>query len=119
MEETCLVAIISDPIFPCDHFSSFTKLVRVTGWMYRFVHNRQARRKQFVQNTGPLIVEELEQAQIYWLSVTQLSSFNTKIVALQKNNCLPRFSVLLSLNPFLDDKNILRVGGREQNSQLN
>ena len=23
MEETCLVAIISDPIFPCDHCSSF------------------------------------------------------------------------------------------------
>ena len=119
MEETCLVAIISDPIFPCDHFSSFTKLVRVTAWMYRFVHNCQARRKRLVQNTGPLIVEELEQAENYWLRVTQLSSFNTEIVTLQKSKCLPRSSILLSLSPFLDDKNILRVGGRERNSQLN
>ena len=119
MEETCLVAIISDPIFPCDHFSSFTKLVRVTAWMYRFVHNCQARRKRLVQNTGPLTVEELEQAENYWLHVTQLSSFNTEIVTLQKSKCLPRSSILLSLSPFLDDKNILRVGGRERNSQLN
>ena len=92
MEETCLVAIISDPIFPCDHFSSFTKLVRVTAWMYRFVHNCQAHRKHLVQNTGPLIMEELEQAENYWLCVTQLSSFNTEIVTLQKSKCLPRSS---------------------------
>ena len=64
-------------------------------------------------------MEELEQAENYWLCVTQLSSFNTEIVTLQISRCLPRSRILLSLSPFLDNKNILHVGGREKNSQLN
>ena len=115
IKETCHVAIISDLIFPYNHFCSFTNLCEsLVGCIVLCITVKCTESILF-----KILVEEFEQAENYGLRVTQLSSFNTEIVNLQKSKCLPRSNVLLSLSPFLDDKYIRRVGGCEQNLQLN
>ena len=101
-EELCShIVIISDPIVPCDRFSSFTRLVRVTAWVKRFLYNCLAKKEGSLLNTSPLTVDELDEAQNYWLS--QIACFSSDIETLRKKTSLPRSSSLLTLRPFLDE----------------
>ena len=120
INEICSHAAVvrTEPIFPLDHFSSFTRLKRVTAWMLRFVFNCRARQKKLVRVSGPLTVSELDKAVTYWVSISQSAHFATEVAALQSNTSLPKSSPLLSLNPFLDETGLLRVGGRQRNSKL-
>lgn len=106
------------PVFPLDRFSSFTRLKRVTAWMLRFIFNCQSRREKLARMSGPLAVSELNKAVTYWVSLSQSAHFASEIVAVRTRNSLPKASPLLSLNPFLDEAGLLRVGGRQQNSNL-
>ena len=82
------------------------------------MYNCQARVKGLIRNTQPLAVNELDQARNYWLRVAQSTCFGPEIEALKKKADLSRSSSLLTLRPFLDDEQLLRVGGRQQNSQM-
>ena len=116
-EEICShVLIISDPIIPRDQFSSFTRLTRVTAWVKRFVKNVQAKVKKLAPRIGPLSVIKLEQAEVYWLRVCQTDSFSSEIEALKKKAHLLKSSRLISLRPLIDDKQLLSVGGRQENA---
>ncbi len=108
VEEICSHVLI--PIIPRDQFSSFTRLTRVTAWVKRFVNNFQAKVKKLAPRIGPLRVIELEQAEVYWLRVCQTDSFSSEKAHLLKS------SRLISLRPFIDDKQLLRVGGRQENA---
>ncbi len=117
VEEICShVLIISDPIIPRDQFSSFTRLTRVTAWVKRFVNNVQAKVKKLAPRIGPSGVIELEQAEVYWLRVCQTDSFSSEIEALKKKAHLLKSSCLISLRPLIDNKQLLRVGGRQENA---
>ena len=48
---------------------------------------------------------------------SQVAHFAEEIALLESGKDLPRGSILLSLHPFVDPHGVLRVGGREQNSQ--
>ena len=65
-----------------------------------------------------LIITELREAKHYWISCVQYDQFSREIEILRSKSSLPSGSSLLSLNPFLDDKNIVRVGGRLSNAKL-
>ena len=114
VEEICSHVLI--PIIPRDQFSSFTRLTRVTAWVKRFVNNFQAKVKKLAPRIGPLSVIELEQAEVYWLRVCQTDSFSSEIEALKKKAHLLKSSRLISLRPLIDDKQLLRVGGRQENA---
>ena len=120
VNEICSRAAVvrTEPVFPLDRFSNFTRLKRVTAWMLRFVSNCQARQKKLVRMSGPLTVRELNKAVTYWVSLSQFAHFAAEIVAVKSPASLPKSSTLLSLNPFLDEVGLLRVGGRQQNSKL-
>ena len=120
VNEICSHAAVvrTEPVFPLDRFSNFTRLKRVTAWMLRFVSNCQARQKKLVRMSGPLTVRELNKAVTYLVSLSQFAHFAAEIVAVKSPASLPKSSTLLSLNPFLDEVGLLRVGGRQQNSKL-
>ncbi|XP_076660830.1 uncharacterized protein LOC143364282, partial [Halictus rubicundus] len=67
---------------------------------------------------GPLSVEEIHLANERILTLIQQHSFSEEIHALKTGSELPSKSKLLCLSPFLDEKGILRVGGRLQNSKF-
>lgn len=66
-----------------------------------------------------LSVDELDEAKIVLIQAYQQKYFGNEIRKLQEKNKLPKESKLKSLYPFLDKNNVLRVGGRLQNSEFN
>ncbi|GFW80023.1 DUF5641 domain-containing protein [Trichonephila clavipes] len=60
----------------------------------------------------------MEEAEIYLIKQVQLCSFYTEIRAMQNGDDICNKSKILNLSPFLDDKGIIRVGGRLKHSQL-
>ncbi|XP_055928642.1 uncharacterized protein LOC129959774 [Argiope bruennichi] len=94
-------------------FSSYTKLLRITAWIYRFLNNCKSRQ----HFTSELTTDELNKARNYWISVVQKQSFSVEINALEHNRSLPKSSKISRFHPFLKD-NILRLGGRLQFARI-
>ncbi|GFX52632.1 integrase catalytic domain-containing protein [Trichonephila clavipes] len=91
-----------------DKHSSLLKLLRITSYIFRFVN--ALRGKDSVK--GPLAAEELSNAEILWVKVTQNDIYTSEITCLKSNKTLQKDSKLLCLNPFLDDNGDLRVTER-------
>ncbi|GFY79213.1 integrase_H2C2 domain-containing protein [Trichonephila inaurata madagascariensis] len=73
-------------------FSNLQKLLRVTSWVLRFVHNI---RNRFNKRSDELTTEEI-------------------ISCLRASKLVLKTSVILELNLFLDTDELIRVGGRLQ-----
>lgn len=115
--------------------SNLQRLLRVTVYCRRFISNSRSTQGPKLDGTNPrkcnpVKVEEIHEAQEFWIKTTQNMAFHQEIdllkkekSQLQKNNpdCeeyLPTTSTIYSLRPFLDEKDILRVGGRLKNSKF-
>lgn len=88
-------------------FSSFTKLLRSMAYVLRFAHNLRNPDKY----TGPLSSSELHESRRMLIIQVQGSAFS-HVRRLLKNNKAPQDKHLMSLNVFLDQDSIIRVGGR-------
>ncbi|GFU95142.1 DUF5641 domain-containing protein [Trichonephila clavipes] len=116
-EHTVLTLNFNQTFF--DHLLSrsnrFLIIVRVLSFLYRFLFNI---RNPTNKKRGPLTSDEMEEAEIYLMKQVQLSSFYTEIRAMQNGYDICNKSKILNLSPFLDDKGIIRVGGRLKHSRL-
>lgn len=94
-------------------FSSLGTLLHVTAYCLRWrsIKNENS-------DSDILTVEEVERARIRWLKLVQTTYFAKEITCLQKKRPLPRNSSILSLNPKLDERGLLRVDGRLEESTL-
>lgn len=107
------------PVLNLVDFSSFTRLKRVTSWVFRFIHNCRSHKLQ----TEPihemyLTTGELHKAEVHWYLNAQLAHFSEEFAAIKSKSDLNRSSSILSLRPFIDSSGLLRVGGRQQHSQM-
>ncbi|GFU36338.1 integrase catalytic domain-containing protein [Nephila pilipes] len=75
-------------------------------------------RNPLQRTTGNLTVPELSAALICLVRSVQFVYFSKDIQCIMKGEKLSNSSKLLNLSPFLDEKNVLRVGGRLQHSEL-
>ncbi|XP_066914234.1 uncharacterized protein [Clytia hemisphaerica] len=80
----------------------------------------------FWQNETPNVerslhptIEEVNGAERLIITTTQQVKFTDEIAALQKQNHVSEHSPISSLNPFIDESGVLRVGGRLRRSNLN
>jgi hypothetical protein len=112
-QELFTAPVIEVPNFICK-YSSFSKLIRITAFVHRFVHNI---RNSSDKRTGVLTADEICQATEFVVRTIQAAEFQLEISALRQNQPIQKSSKLLSLNPFLDSSGILRVGGRLQKHQ--
>lgn len=96
--------------------SSFTKLKRIIAYVWRFVNNARSKRVDRLQ--GPLQIIELNQSQDTIIKTVQAQTFSREIGALIKQQVIGKQSKLYNLDPFVDSKGILRVGGRLRNAFL-
>lgn len=82
-------------------FSDYRKLLRVIGYCFRFIRNLQGKK-------------------VYgYLQLTEEKYAESKVISSVQNLHFTRTSrELQSLNPFYNDSNVLRVGGRLTNSFL-
>ncbi|GFX93588.1 uncharacterized protein TNCV_1587651 [Trichonephila clavipes] len=80
-----------------------------------FLHNS---RNPCVKRSVQLDYSEVNEAELCLIKNLQASVFQEEIEFLAKGGCNSKKDTLFSLNPFLDGNQILRVGGRLQNSDL-
>ena len=68
-EPNLAITTVEEPSL-LDRFSNYTRLKRVTAWMFRFVHNCVPNTsKRTPSNT--LTTEELQSAEWYWIQIVQ------------------------------------------------
>ena len=120
-KEICLFSTVAQKelIISLDRFSSFTKLIRITAWIKRFI--KACRSKKVARSTSeilPLSVGELVEAEYYWISHSQHKWFSAESKGLKSEHSVTSDICLLSLHPFVDSNGVLRDGGREQHSNL-
>ncbi|XP_068151422.1 uncharacterized protein [Drosophila tropicalis] len=94
--------------------SSWIRLVRVVGYVFRFVHQIKSSKSKY---SGPLKFDEVTRARKFCLRQAQ-NQFNDDRQLLLRKQSVERRSILSKLSPFVDEDGILRVGGRLERSQL-
>ncbi|XP_076661119.1 uncharacterized protein LOC143364992 [Halictus rubicundus] len=104
-------------------FSTYTRLVRSIAYCLRFTKIMGHRIKNSADDasgslTGPLKPVEINTARTRLEQLAQREAFSTEITSLQKQQALPKSSSLRSLNIFLDNNGLLRVGGRLSNAPI-
>lgn len=118
------------------HWSSLIRLKRSIVRLQRIIEQKRPN-KQFITRpiTGPLTVDELRLAEEVILKSVQFEHFGKEIQILQslnhqdgmfqdrhsahtRNEAIKKTSSLYKLDPFLDSKGILRIGGRLLKAEL-
>ncbi|XP_051162407.1 uncharacterized protein LOC127282276 [Leptopilina boulardi] len=95
--------------------SSLTQLLRVTAYCLRFI---QTLRNPNSQIEPYLTADELKRSFSTWIKVVQNDHLSETIELLKNKKPLPSGNPLIKLAPFLDNDEVLRVGGRLQSSLL-
>lgn len=133
-KQTALVADArqaTDHIHP-DHFSSWSHLVQVTAWCYRFINNTRCRTEQSKDTlevasksvslpSGLLVtvlelqLHEIHQAKLVWIGLAQQDAYGATLSDLKAGKELPVSLPLQKLRPILDTsgvKPVMKVNGR-------
>lgn len=106
-----LATLTSAPFEPLARFSCWGILLRVMAYVLRFVQNCRNKTK-----SGLLSSDELAQSTEVICKIVQNECFSEDIRNLKNNKMVS--ARLRNLNPFVDENNVLRVGGRLSNSPL-
>ncbi|XP_055634337.1 uncharacterized protein LOC129774599 [Toxorhynchites rutilus septentrionalis] len=111
--KTVLTLNVPEPFHLFERYSSFQRLVRVTAYVLRFIN--MCRLKSKIVEPF-LTTSELGTAKDSLVKCAQSEVFSEEIKSLRKNQIVSKKSYLKLLHPFLDEKGILRVGGRLKHS---
>ncbi|XP_064464333.1 uncharacterized protein LOC135375586 [Ornithodoros turicata] len=93
-------------VMNADRYSSLHKLLRVTAWALRFLHNSTHPSQN---KTGVLTAEEISAAEEYWILTAQREAFGPHPTTHKS---------LQNVSLFHDGKGVLRITGRLQYSDL-
>jgi hypothetical protein len=91
-------------------------MIRVFAYCLRFIHN--SRKENCDKFTGYLSCSELQHSHDLIVKFTQQEAFHSDMHNLRKSSRLSQDSKLISLNPFIDKKGLLRVGGRLRHAPI-
>lgn len=99
-----------------ENYSNLTRLERTVAYCIRFISNCQKSKADRV--VGPLSAIEIAHASKVLVKISQAESFSAELKYLLLGEPVKSKSKLNKLNPFLDENNIIRVGGRISNSKF-
>lgn len=109
IKKHCLLASTSIKLsFP---FGRFSRLIRIKLSNARLPIDKRV--------YGHLTVSEIEAAMSKLVKTEQNNNFSNKVLTLKNQHPLQIKNKLLCLSPFIDENELLRVGGRLKNSNLN
>ncbi|XP_075163053.1 uncharacterized protein LOC142235680 [Haematobia irritans] len=100
-----------------DRFSSLDRALRVVCFMFRFARKCQ-KRSTTNMNHAFITAEEITFSKYRLVRLAQIANFPDEYNALKLGQSISKKSRLLSLNPILDQNELLRVNGRLVNSDL-
>ncbi|XP_023728096.1 uncharacterized protein LOC111875803 [Cryptotermes secundus] len=112
----CCITIYSEIESLFKRFSNWAKLQRVFAYILRFLY--KLKQGAASGRHGPLTSTKLRKSLIVIARITQHSSFAQEIQSLQQGKALPSHSKHLTLHPFLDGNNLLRVDCRLENADV-
>ncbi|KAL0840696.1 hypothetical protein ABMA28_015888 [Loxostege sticticalis] len=101
--------IIVEPLIDFSRFSQFNRLKRTIAYVKRFVHNAKNPKNK---RLGNFSTDELNDAQKLLYFMSQQESFPIDYKTLHDKKPLSPKSKMLSLSPYIDEDNLIRVGGR-------
>ena len=115
--DTCLSVQVDrlHEIVDVSRYSDYRKLLRVTAYVMRFVANCRARSSSHRQ-LGPLTADELRDAEHLWISDCQRNRYSDVIESISGH--VKQTSIVRQLRLFIDDRGLIRCGGRLHNAQL-
>lgn len=115
-KSNCLISTACPLKFPFHRFSSLWRLKRCMAYVLRFKNNCLVEKKNRTFNN--LSSLELENAMSVLVEISQSVSFPDEYIDFKEKRKVSNKSSILSLNPFMDDRGLIRVGGRLGNSDL-
>ncbi|XP_043264280.1 uncharacterized protein LOC122404410 [Colletes gigas] len=110
-------------------FSSYSKLIRIVDYCRKFLDRLKSKTSEKNQITAVqpniinspqtfLTARELALSEETIVKLVQQECFGKEISDLRATKPLTQTSKIISLNPFLDAKGLLRVGGRLENAPI-
>ena len=93
-----------------------SRLVRVVAYIKRFIHNAKTQSKK--KTSRWLDNVEVFDAEKTIVKLIQNDVFKEEVTIFQNNLPLNQKSKLISLDPYMDNEGILRIGGRLRNCNL-
>ena len=116
------VAEINDTVEKLfERCSSFSKIVRILAFIYRFYLNckmKKGKKGDGKREMRPLQTAEIDRVKNFLFQWVQGIYFCEDLKDIKAQQPLKNKSVLSSLNPFIDDHGVLRAGGRLSQSSL-
>lgn len=108
-----------------EYHSTLERALNISAYVIRYINARRAKYKPPARGLRsvrseihPPTVQEKTWAMEYFIRKSQQMHYGKEIAGLSKGKGLPERSRIESLKPMLDDKGILRVGGRLEKSEL-
>ncbi|XP_063989968.1 uncharacterized protein LOC135169161 [Diachasmimorpha longicaudata] len=96
-------------------YNTMARLLAVTSTINRAIN----RFRRLPTPPGPVLSpQELNEARLFWVKITQNQYFGSALRVLARNGQLPRNDQLASFTPTLDQLGIMRLGGRLKNADL-
>ena len=106
-------------IIDWSRYSSWEKVVRVTARIVRFKNNlHKIRYKTLPHNSTNLTRHELKTSELEILRLSQKEAFSEYLCRLAKSKQLTNHSKLISLNPYLDTDNLMKVNGIVKSTEI-
>ena len=102
------ITIQSEPLICYERFSNWKRLVNCIAWVLIYINKVKTNSQELYENE--LLLKKKARTTIFRL--IQEEVFKEEIQQLKLRKMVKRTSSILNLDPFLDDENILRVGGR-------
>ncbi len=122
---SCLTtkSVEEDAVLDPSYFQKFSSLARLTRVVSNLHHICRSFNRSCQCSGWHLCPEasskfSLAQAQNLIIRAFQMESFPSEILCCKQGKSMHKGSAILSLNPFLDEKGVLRVGGRLKHSEL-
>ena len=101
------------------YYSSWSKLVRITAWVQRFLKLYLAKLRKLPCSFTPyLTFVEMKNAETGWCVYLQSIQFPNEFRLLKDKEPVSSKSPLAALNPYIDSEGLIRVGGRLNYSNL-
>lgn len=105
---TCFLSV-PDPLEILGRFSNYSRLLRIVAYCLRFKTSNSYR--------GKITIAEITQAEQRVLTLIQQSQFSNEIRSISEAGGA-KTCRLAALSPIVDERGLLRVGGRLQNADI-
>lgn len=108
-------AVIDEPTIKCEKYSSLYKF-RIIVYVLRSINNTRCDVKE--RKLGSVTTQEVYDAKRVIIKMIQSEEFEDEIKSIKQEGNVLRKSRLIALNSFLDEQEILRVGGRLKHAEI-